>query len=199
MRNDTTRRAVLTGLATAPAVAALPAFALTEAAAERLVRACVDDINAVINSGRSEAAMYREFERIFERYGDVPTISRFVLGPIARGASRSELAAFSEEFKGYMARKYGKRFRELIGGRVTVEGVSPVNSFFEVQATASLPGQSPFSVSFMVSDRSGSDRFFDMRIEGISLLRTEQTEIGTMLDRRGGSIARLTADLARVG
>jgi phospholipid transport system substrate-binding protein len=50
-------------------------------------------------------------------------------------------------------------------------------------------------VTFLVSDRSGSVKFFDLLIEGISLLKTERTEIGAMLDARRGNIDQLTADL----
>jgi hypothetical protein len=33
----------------------------------------------------------------------------------------------------------------------------------------------------------------------VSLIKTEQTEVGAMLDRRGGSVARLTQDLKTMG
>lgn len=181
------------------ALAAIPARALNVAQAEALITSAVGDITTIINSGKSEAAMYSDFERLFARYADVPTISRFVLGPVARSASSAELAAFADAFQGYIARKYGKRFREFIGGSIDVRDARAVNSFYEVRTTANLRGQAPFAVSFMVSDRSGANKFFDLLIEGVSLIKTEQTEIGAMLDRRGGSIPRLTSDLRSLG
>jgi phospholipid transport system substrate-binding protein len=98
-----------------------------------------------------------------------------------------------------MARKYGARFREFIGGQIVVRDARAVKSFFEVQATAELRGQAPFAVTFLVSDRSGQDKFFDLLIEGISLLKTERTEIGAMLDRRRGDIDALVQDLRSAG
>ena len=62
-----------------------------------------------------------------------------------------------------------------------------------------LKGQSPFEVTFQVSDRSGKDLFFNMYIEGVNLLLTERTEIGAMLDRRKGDIDALIADLQKTG
>ena len=193
-----TRRALLMGAA---ALALLPssAFALNEAQATRLIDSAVADINRVINSGRSEGAMFKDFERIFYKYADVPTIARSALGPPARGASKSELDGFTAAFTGYLARKYGKRFREFIGGKIEVKGARAIKSFQEVKAVAVLRGQSPFDVSFMVSDRSGSDKFFDLLIEGISLLKSEKAEIGAMLDRRRGNIGALIQDLQRAG
>lgn len=196
--SDVSRRALIAGAA-ALAVTAPRAFALTEAEARRLIGSAVAEINSVINSGRSANAMYSAFEQIFRKYADVPTIARSALGPPARSASSSQMRAFTTAFAGYMARKYGKRFREFAGGKVEVTGARPLKSFQEVQAVARLPGQSPFAISFMVSDRSGSDKFFDLLIEGISLLKSERTEIGAMLDKRGGNIDKLIHDLKRAG
>ncbi|MEL7461764.1 MAG: ABC transporter substrate-binding protein [Pseudomonadota bacterium] len=192
-----TRRSVLAGLVASVAVASLPnrALALTNGEAAALVNRVVADINSIINSGKSRSAMFRDFEGIFSRYGDVPTISRSALGPAARSASPAQLSAFSDAFGGYLARKYGARFREFIGGEIKVRDARAVKNFFEVRSTVALRGQSPFNVSFMVSDRSGRDKFFDIVIEGISLLKTERVEIGSMLDRRRGNIDALVQDL----
>ncbi|MEL7106042.1 MAG: ABC transporter substrate-binding protein [Pseudomonadota bacterium] len=192
-----TRRTVLAGLLASVAAAGLPnrALALTNSEAAALVNRVVADINSIINSGKSRSAMFRDFEGIFSRYGDVPTISRSALGPAARSASPAQLSAFSDAFGGYLARKYGARFREFIGGEIKVRDARAVKNFFEVRSTVALRGQSPFNVSFMVSDRSGRDKFFDIVIEGISLLKTERVEIGSMLDRRRGNIDALVQDL----
>jgi len=77
--------------------------------------------------------------------------------------------------------------------------VREVKSWHEVKSLVYLRGESPFEVSFLVSDRSGRDLFFDMIIEGISLRLSERTEIGAMLDRRNGDINALIADLKRAG
>lgn len=195
--NDLSRRGVLALLAGAVLLPVLPgrALALSLGEARALVDRVVADINSIINSGRSEAAMYRDFEGVFDRYADVPTIARSALGPPARTATPAQLSAFGDAFGTYLARKYGARFREFIGSQIEVRDTRDQRNFVEVRTTVALRGQSPFSVSFMVSDRSGSGRFFDIVIEGISLLKTERVEIGAMLDRRRGNIDQLIADL----
>ncbi|NNE80036.1 MAG: ABC transporter substrate-binding protein [Silicimonas sp.] len=200
MDSDFSRRsALICGASGILALSGLPALALTTDEAASLINKAVGDINKVINSGKSAGAMYGDFERIFRRYGDVPTIARSALGPPARSASSAQMRAFTSAFSGYMARKYGKRFREFIGGQIKVTDARKVKSFQEVRATAKLQGRAPFAVSFMVSDRSGTDKFFDLLIEGISLLKSERAEIGAMLDKRGGNIDKLIADLKRAG
>ena len=109
------------------------------------------------------------------------------------------MAAYTDAFRGYIARKYGKRFKEFVGGQIQVQGVRPVKSWYEVQSMVTMRGYDPFDVRFLVSDRSGRDLFFDMVMEGISLRLSERTEIGAMLDRRRGDIDGLIADLRQAG
>jgi len=171
------------------------ASALDNASAKKLVDALVGEINRVIASGKSEQAMYSDFKRIFAKYGDTSYIAAYAMGNDGRRASNAQKKKFSAEFQTYISRKYGSRFREFIGGRLEVKSVRPVKSWFEVQTTAFLRGESPFTVTFLVSDRTGRDKFFNMFIEGINLLLTERTEIGAMIDKRGGSIDKMIADL----
>lgn len=199
--NDLNRRHVVSLLAASAATTTLPApaFALTEARAKALVDQVVADINRVIASGKSVNAMIRDFERIFSRYADVSIIARSTLGQDSRRASSGQMRAFTKTFQSYIARKYGKRFREFIGGRIEVKGVRKVKSWHEVKSLVYLKGSSPFNVLFLVSDRSGRDLFFDMVIEGVSLRLTERTEIGAILDRNKGNIDGLIADLKKAG
>lgn len=193
------RRLLSLLLGSAVALAAAPALALDTKRATALINAVVGDINRVINSGKSEQAMFADFEKIFDRYGDVPIIARSTLGPDARSASKEQMARFSDAFGSYLARKYGARFREFIGSKITVQDTRKIKSYYEVETVANLRGQPPFLVVFRVSDRSGQDRFFDIVIEGISLGKTERTEIGAMLDARRGDLDRLIRDLASAG
>lgn len=191
------RRFVLTALG-ATAVAR-PSFALTTNEAETLVSALVKDINAVINSGKPAKSMYRDFEGIMSRYADLPIIARSALGPPARSASSSQMSAFTKAFSGYISRKYGKRFGEFKGGRLEVKSARPVKSFFEVKTLAFLQGQAPLDVTFLVSDKSGRDKFFNLFVEGVNMVATERTEIGAMLDRRKGDLNALIRDLKAAG
>lgn len=196
-----TRRGVLFTAMAMTATGLLPGRALAFGAAEAsaLVEQVAQEITRIINSGQSESAMIRDFERMMVRYGDMPTIAQSVLGPPARGATPGQIAAFAEAFQGYMARKYGRRFREFVGGTVTVTGAQDTGRFVEVLSTVSIPGQGPFEVRFRVWDRSGKPLFIDLLIEGVSLVISERSEIGSLLDRNGGSIDATTAALRGLG
>ncbi|MBU2890005.1 MlaC/ttg2D family ABC transporter substrate-binding protein [Celeribacter halophilus] len=188
-----TRRTVLGALGAA-LILPQSALAFSSAQAEALIDKAVADINAIINSGKSESAMYVDFEKVLVRYADMPNIARSVLGPPARSASAAQLRSFTKAFQTYVARKYGSRFREFIGGRVEVNSTQKINSIYDVRCTAVLKGEPPFAISFIVHDKAG--KFIDLQIEGISLLKSERSEIGAMLDKAGGNIDKLAAALS---
>lgn len=186
---DLTRRIFLAG--TAAALLPLSAQATTTASAQQLVTGLVGEVNTVIASGGSEQAMIQSFAGIFDRYADVPTIARYCLGADARAASASDIRAYTAAFRGYIATKYGRRFREFVGGEILVVGAAPVKSWIEVETSVVLRGRQPFQMDWHVSDRSGRDAFFNFIIEGVNMLLTERAEIGAMLDREGRSIGGL--------
>lgn len=186
-------------LSSAAAMLPMPALALSSAEAEVLVNRVVVDINKVIASGKPVSGMIRDFEKIFDRYGDVSFIAGSALGPDARRLSGGQKNSYIAAFKGYISRKYGKRFNEFAGGRIEVKGTKQVKNYYEVQSTAYLPGQSPFALNFLVSNRTGKDLFFDMVIEGISLRLSEKSEIGAMLDKNRGDLNKLITALKSAG
>jgi phospholipid transport system substrate-binding protein len=196
MQNDyslMSRRRFAAGFALGSVALALPlpALALTVDDARALINKAVGEINSIIDSGKSEQAMYGDFERVFSRYADVPVIARSALGVAAKKATAAQMSAFTKTFQVYISRKYGSRFREFIGGKIEVTDAKPLKSYYEVTSVAHLKGQAPFDVRWHVSDKSGRSLFFNIIIEGVNMLASERAEIGAMLDKSGGDIDKL--------
>ena len=201
MASDLSRRRVLgLGLAAGAAICLVPGlpravWALDVGQARGLIDKAVADVNSIIASGKSESAMFADFERVFINYADVPVIARSALGVAARSASPAQMTAFTKAYQGYISRKYGRRFREFIGGRIEVTDAKPMKSWYEVISVAHLQGEAPFDLRWHVSDKSGSLRFFNLIIEGVNMLASERAEIGAMLDKAKGDVDALTATL----
>ncbi len=193
------RRTFLIATSATAMLAAAPALALTPNQASRLVTQVASEITSVMNAGGSVSRKIGQFEDVFKRHADVATISRSVLGPVARSTSNADLNRFSNALTGYLARKYGKSFLEEGGGSVTVKNSRDRGRFVEVSADARTPSGRRFDVTFRVWDKSGAPKFIDMLLEGVSLVTTERAEIGALLDQRGGSVSRLTRDLPNLG
>ncbi len=192
-----TRRSFGAGLAagTGFLAFALPVRALTVDQARSLIDKAIAEVNATINSGKSEQQMYGDFERIFATYADVAAIARSALGTAAKTATPAQMAAFTQAYQGYISRKYGRRFREFIGGKIEVTDAKPYKSYYEVISTATLQGQAPFDLRWWVGDKSGRQLFFNIIIEGVNMLASERTEVGALLDSNGGDVNKLIATL----
>ena len=191
------RRSVVTGALALAATSyfSVPAAALNKKEASILIGKVVDEVNRIINSGKSEKSMFADFEKMFATYADVPIIARSSLGIAWKSASSKQRSAYVAAFRGYISRKYGRRFREFIGGKIVVTGAKKVKSGYLVYSMAHLKGSAPFTLDWQVSDKSGKDLMFNLYIEGISLLATERTEIAAMLDKRRGNLNKLIKDL----
>lgn len=199
--NNPTRRGLLSMAAVGALLAMLPApaLALTDAQAKALIDTALGEVYRVINSGKPEAAMFKEFEAIFTKYADVNTIARSALGVAARSASAKDLADYTLAFRGYIGRKYGRRFRDFIGSKIEVVSARQVKSFWEVKSIAHLKGQAPFETLWHVSDKSGKNLFFNIIIEGVNMLAAERSEVGAMLDGARGDMRGLIATLQKSG
>lgn len=199
--NTSTRRSFLLGAAATAGVAATPtaSFALTTAGAKKLINALTDDIFKVINSGKTGPALYREFNRIFNRYAAVSAIARTTLGPPWRTATNDQKEAYVGAFGGYLSRKYGKRFREFIGAEINVISAKAVKRGVLVKSTVKLKGKSPFNVEWQVFDRGSNPQMFDLYIEGISMIKSEREEIGSLFDRSGGKMGPFIERLKQAG
>ena len=133
--------------------------------------------------------MVAAFKGIFTRYADMPAVAASVLGPPWRGASAGQRQAFVAAFQDYLARKYGKQFRDYRDAQVAVTGAKDGGKAgVLVATTVRRPGQDDIGVGWQVSDRSGSPRVVNLVIEGVSMLANERAEVGAMLDAHGGSI-----------
>ncbi|MEO0342748.1 MAG: ABC transporter substrate-binding protein [Pseudomonadota bacterium] len=177
---------------------AMPSFALTENSATSLVERALSDVQETIDSGKSGSALYRDFERIFDRYADVPLVAAGSLGIAWRSASDGQKRRYTDAFGGFLSKKYGRRFDEFSGAKFVVTGASETKRGYAVATDVSLPSGSDVEVEWQVRDVKGSPRIFDIVIEGISMLVTERGEIGAMLDARGGDLDKLIADLPNV-
>jgi len=196
---STTRRAALSFFAALllMPILSVPASAITKNEATQLIDKLSSEIFTVINSGKSEKSMYRDFGKVFTKYADVPTIARSALGVARRSASAGQMRSYSSAFQGYISRKYGKRFREFIGATIKVTRTRKTKRGYLVTTKVKFVGSAAFIVDWQVSDASGKNKMFDLIIEGISMLTLERTEIGNMLDRRGGNLNKLIADLKK--
>ena len=192
------RRTLLAGVGGVMLGSALPSisFGLSQSTAVSFIQKVVADVHVIINSGKPEDQMLVDFDAIFRNYGEVSLIAKTALGAPGRKASKSQLSAYIEAFQGYISRKYGRQFRKFSGAEIGVISSRDAGTKgVLVKSLVDRPIKSDFDLEWWVIEVNGHPKMFDLIIEGISLISSERTEIGALLESVGGDINKLTAEL----
>jgi phospholipid transport system substrate-binding protein len=193
--NNKTRRFVMMSFLGIAGLYASPVFAFKKSDAEKLIKNLTNDVLGAVNEQKSEDIMFSRFEEIFSRYADVPLIARKALGPTWRGASKAQRSAYVSAFRGYMARYYGKRFEEFLGSEIIVSNSRKTSGGFLVGSNIILKDGSSYQAQWHVIDARGKYLMYNLFLEGVSVLSDVRVQIGSMLDKRAGSIDRLIEHL----
>lgn len=198
MHSNTNRRKFVGGMAAVGGLALLPGHvsALNVDQANGLIQQVTSEIQGIINSGSSESQMLVQFEGIFRNYGDVPRIAGTCLGAAWRTASSSDKSNYVAAFQHYISYKYGRQFRSFAGAQIDiVRSRDSGNRGVLVETMIDTPSSAPFIVEWHVIDARGAPKFFNLIIEGISLIASEREEIGAKLAAVRGDIGQLNAQL----
>ena len=193
--NNKTRRFVMISFLGIAGLYASPVFAFKKSDAEKLIENLTNDVLGAVNEQKSEDIMFSRFEEIFSKYADVPLIARKALGPTWRGASKAQRSAYVSAFRGYMARYYGKRFEEFLGSEIIVSNSRKTSGGFLVGSNIILKDGSSYQAQWHVIDARGKYLMYNLFLEGVSVLSDVRVQIGSMLDKRAGSIDRLIEHL----
>ena len=193
------RRSAIFSLAGSTALLGMPAFALSKAEAEELINQLSNDVLSAINAQSSRDELFEKFEKIFATYADVFLIARKALGPTWRSANKTQRSAYVSAFRGYMARYYGKQFEEFIGAKIIIDKSRKTSGGYLVDSKIIFKDGSNYLAQWHVVDARGKFLMYNLFLEGVSVLSDVRIQIGSMLDKRGGSIDELTSYLLTKG
>ena len=189
------RRSAIFSLAGSTALLGMPAFALSKAEAEELINQLSNDVLSAINAQSSRDELFEKFEKIFANYADVFLIARKALGPTWRSANKTQRSAYVSAFRGYMARYYGKQFEEFIGAKIIIDKSRKTSGGYLIDSKIIFKDGSNYLAQWHVVDARGKFLMYNLFLEGVSVLSDVRIQIGSMLDKRGGSIDELTSYL----
>lgn len=192
------RRSILLGggAALVAGLSAGSATAMSQSAAEALIKNVVGDVIRIVGTGKSRDAVLKDFEQIFSRYADVPRIAGTLLGPPWRGASAADRNAYVGALSAYLARKYGSQFEKARGTKIEITGSTDYGRKGIIVGTlVSTNVYAPYPVEWHVIETKAGPKFFDLYVEGIKLVATEKSEIRALYDRNGRSLIGLAKAL----
>ena len=195
------RRRAMSG---AFAACLLPSLSLDAVSAEETPEAFVGKviglIEGLLNSEQDEGAISRQLEEVLLQFAATQLIARTTLGPPWRGATESQRDGFVQAFRKYLARKYLKRLPWYGEGRYeVVESREVSDKTYEVVSLSHFSGQKSYELRWHVVRLSQELLIFNLIIDGVNMLRVEQSLIRNMLRKRNSDLDVLISDLAVMG
>ena len=195
------RRRAMSG---AFAACLIPSFSLDAVSAEETPEAFVGKviglIEGLLNSEQDEGAISRQLEEVLLQFAATQLIARTTLGPPWRGATESQRNGFVQAFRKYLARKYLKRLPWYGEGRYeVVESREVSDKSYEVVSLSHFSGQRSYELRWHVVRLSEELLIFNLVIDGVNMLRVEQSLIRNMLRKRNSDLDVLISDLAVMG
>jgi phospholipid transport system substrate-binding protein len=150
----------------------------------------------ILKDQRSAPERRQQFRALIDERFDMPAIAQFVAGRYWRAASEDDRQQFTAAFTDYMVDFYTVRFTDygnqtlrLLGQRVG-EGATTVAS--QVVNPNGSPG---VQLDWRVGQTPEGFKITDVAIGGVSLAITKRDEFAAVIQRNGGKIAALTAEL----
>ena len=196
-----TRRRAMSG---AIAAFLIPSVSLEAVSAENtpeaLVGKVISLIDGLLNSGQAGEEISRQLEEVLLQFAATQIIARTTLGPPWRSATESQRDDFVQAFRKYLARKYLKRLPWYGDGHYEILGSREVSDkTYEVVSLSHFSGQKSFELRWHVVRLSEELLIFNLVIDGVNMLRVEQSLIRNMLRKRNSDLDVLISDLAGMG
>ena len=158
-----------------------------------------DRVIAILHDQKSAADQRLSFRALIDERFDMPAIAQFVAGRYWRTSNESDRQQFTSAFTDYMVDFYNARFADygnqtlkVLGQRTTSEGNWIVAS--QIINPNGSPGT---TLDWRITQTSQGQKITDVAIGGVSLAITKRDEFGSVIQRNGGQIAALTAELDR--
>lgn len=199
MTNTFSRRGVIALGAATVAALAVPARAASVDEAVTFVRGVVLELETLVKSGRPVTEQEVEFRRIFAARAASRQAARFVMGVTWRDMNDDQQKRLHEAFLDHVAYVYVDLLSEYKGQTIEVkDGQDFGKKGILVRSVAHGEAMEDVAVEWLASDRGGSGvQLVDIIIEGISLLQSQRQDFAARLEKRGGDVDLLIADLAR--
>jgi phospholipid transport system substrate-binding protein len=190
------RLALVFGLALLAAGAPVaPALAAGEATA--VVSDFGDHMLQMLNDPQvSPAERQKRFGALLDKDFDFATIGRFVLGRYWNTATDQEKHEFAPVFRDYVVQSYSVRFGEFGGASFKVTGERPESQLSTMVSTTVMQknNQTPAKVDWRVTNVSGP-KITEVIVDGISMSLTHRQEFASLIERSGGGVGGLIAQL----
>ena len=135
------------------------------------------------------------FHQVLRQDFDLSDISRFVLGPYWRVASKAQRREFRALFDDYLVRFYGQRFAQYGGESLRVNGSRTAPAGVIVTSQIIRSQGPPIKVDWQLVVSDGRYKISDISIDGVSMALVQRSEFAAIIQRNDGRVASLLATM----
>lgn len=195
--NAVTRRQLFQGATTLASLIvagrAGHAGSLAERNAELVVNRLVDHILRLIEADTGSGDQVTRLMAAIESQTDLSLLARMTMGRYWRQATAPQQKAFVDLFRSYLLRSFSSRLRRYAGSNlsaarkrfVILNSQSVGKKDVVVRSKVTPPSGPPLEVDWRLRHREGRPVIIDLVVEGVSLLITQRSEFGSVLERVG--------------
>lgn len=126
------------------------------------------------------------FRAVLNRDFDLEKIGKLVLGRHWRRAPAAKRAEFRKLLEDYLSGLYARRFEDLAGLQITVDGVRDFEGWSMVYTTATRAAGAPVLLDWRVDSKDGRHAITDLVIEGVSMVISQREEFSAIVLESGG-------------
>ena len=197
-RDRTTRRRLLAAIAAAAMLGAGWRAGRAEPSAEQ-ARELIQDIgNQVLgilrDSSLSDGSKLERLVDLLEGPIDLDLVARLILGRHWRAASEAQRQEYLELFRGYALNFLASKLHLYRGQSYEILDAQVLSERDALVTTRILGNQGPpLKVDWRLRDQDGGLMAIDVVVEGVSLIVTQRSEFGSVIERDGfeGLLAEL--------
>jgi phospholipid transport system substrate-binding protein len=150
---------------------------------------------AVLGPSVPPAQRVARFRQLFHNDFDVPGIGQFVLGRYWHVATPQEQQEFLGLFQEYIVRSYSARLGEYGGEPFRVTGSRPNGEETIVNSEIVRGNGNKIVVDWYLTGSTGHHKITDVYVGGVSMKVTQRDEFGSVINRNGGRVGALIAQL----
>jgi phospholipid transport system substrate-binding protein len=145
----------------------------------------------------SASERQKRFGALLDKDFDFATIGRFVLGRYWATATDQEKREFAPVFRDYVVQSYSVRFGEFTGASFKVTGERAESPTSAIVSTSVMQrdNPTPAKVDWRVATDASSPKITEVIVDGISMSLTHRQEFASLIERSGGGVSGLIAQL----
>ncbi len=127
-----------------------------------------------------------QFREVLNRDFDLDKIGKLVLGRHWRRAAPAKREEFRTLLEDYLSGLYARRFEDLAGLAITVDGIREFQGWSMVYTTATRANGTPVLLDWRVDRKDGGYAITDLVIEGVSMVIAQREEFSAIVVEAGG-------------